>query len=83
MAHYKLKAIGGVNEHCYSRRGYQSYTDERGNWYSGWAGEGEKTLLTTLARHNEWNERDMPIFTKEFCEYLGYKREKYDTVEFI
>lgn len=79
MAHYKLREIGDA----YVGSGYKVYMDEAGEWYSGWVRSGELELLRTLASLTDDGERDMPIFTKEFCEYQGYKREQYDTVEFI
>lgn len=79
MAHYKLKAIGGSEKSC----GYWEYMDEQGRFYTAWHGQGELEVLRTLARLNWWGERDMPIFTKEFCEYQGCEREQYDTVEFL
>ena len=79
MAHYKLKEI--KEDYCPS--GYKLYEDQRGKLFSGCFWRGELELLQTLASLTEEGERDMPIFTKEFCEYQGYEREQYDTVEFV
>lgn len=79
MAHYKLKEIG----EDYYHSGYKLYEDERGELFSGCFWRGELELLRTLASLNWWGDRDMPIFTKEYCEYQGYEREQYDTVEFL
>lgn len=76
MANYKLKEIE-------RKGGYSYFEDEKGNIYSGWNGQGELGLLRSLAKLNDCQERDMPIFTKEYCEYEGYNRNQFDTVEFI
>lgn len=76
MAHYKLKKVGYEN-------GYSYYEDSKGLRYSAYTARSGTETLQTLAKLNWFGERDMPIFTKEYCEYQGYERKEFDTVEFI
>lgn len=32
---------------------------------------------------NDCGERDMPVFTKEYCEYEGIERDEYVTIEIV
>lgn len=77
---YNVKSVkDGYNET--KEHGYKLYEDEK-CYYSVWMRNGEPDP-TTWASLNRYGERDMPIFTREYCDYQGYDREGYDTVTII
>lgn len=74
---YKVTAVkDGHNEHKAS--GYKLFEDEH-RYYSAWMQNGTPDP-TTWASLNKYGERDMPIFTREYCEYQGYDRATFDTI---
>lgn len=69
----------GYNET--KENGYKLYEDGK-RYYSVWVRNGSPDP-TTWASLNRYGERDMPIFTREYCEYQGVERKEYDTVTII
>nr|DAK56070.1 MAG TPA: hypothetical protein [Caudoviricetes sp.]DAL96408.1 MAG TPA: hypothetical protein [Caudoviricetes sp.] len=69
----------GYNET--KENGYKLYEDEK-RYYSVWM-KNNIPDPTTWASLNRYGERDMPIFTCEYCDYQGWEREEYDTVTII
>ena len=77
---YNVKTVkDGYNE--IKEYGYKLYEDEK-HYYSVWLQNGEPDP-TTWASLNRYGERDMPIFTREYCKYQGIERKEYDTVTII
>lgn len=79
---YKVTAVkDGYNEH--TTHGYKLFEDAR-RYYSVWMRDGEpdNASWATLLPYHPY-ERDMPIFTREYCEYQGTPRDNYDTITII
>lgn len=74
---YRLKE---VKEDEYS--GYKVFEDDK-RYYSVYVKRNGQVDQTTWATLNKYGERDMPIFTREYCEYQGEEREIYDTVTIV
>ena len=74
---YKVTAIKDSHNE-YMTNGYKLFEDAR-RYYSVWMENG-KPDATTWATLNRYGERNMPIFTREYCDYQGTPRENYDTI---
>lgn len=74
---YRLKEVKG--KEC---DGYKVFEDDK-RYYSVYVEINGKINPTTWASLNRYGERDMPIFTREYCEYQGIERETYDTVTIL
>lgn len=76
---YKLTAVknGDNVPEC----GYKLFEDDN-RYYSVCMQDGTPDPAT-WASLNEYGERDMPIFTREYCDYQGYDRKIYDTVTIV
>lgn len=82
MGLLRLRRIHGTNYEIYNN-GYALYEDEAGLQYSAWIGRGDipdPRFWATL--DNDW-ERDLDIFTREYCEYMGIDRQEYTQIEII
>lgn len=80
---YKLKpVIDGENENKVN--GWKLYESERGTTYEVLMRNGtpDPTTWASLLPYYPF-ERDMPIFTREYCEYEGYDRPTFDTITII
>lgn len=77
---YNVKSVkDGHNET--KEHGYKLYEDEK-RYYSVWL-QNSGPDPATWASLNRYGERDIPIFTREYCEYQGIERKEYDTVVII
>lgn len=76
---YKVRAVkDGYNEH--KQHGYKLFEDDN-QQYSVWmrCGKPDNTSWATLLPYYPF-ERDMPVFTREYCGYQGTPRDHYDTI---
>lgn len=76
MKKLKLHLVGNDQQNS----GYKLFEDENGKLYSAFF-KNEEVMMETFATLNESGERDMPVFTKEYCEYEGIERDEYTTIE--
>lgn len=73
----KLKEVGRDERNC----GYKVFADNNGKHYSAFCSSGEEIMMRTFAVLNDSGERDMSVFTKEYCEYEGIERDEYVRIE--
>lgn len=79
---YRLKYAN--NPYLESRKGGKIYEDDN-RYYQVYLNADETPDNTTWASltNNYECERDMPIFTIEYCKYQGITRKEYDTITII
>lgn len=82
MGILRLKRVHGTDYERYNA-GYALYEDEVGRQYSGYVGRGNTPDPRFWATLNQYWERDLSIFTREFCEYQGIDRQQYTQIEII
>ncbi len=79
---YKVTAVkDGYNEH--KTDGQKLFENEKG-LFCAWMRNGKPDPREWKTVLPYWPfEPDMPIFTREYCEYQGVTRKSYDTITII
>ncbi len=78
---YKVTIAKGGDAYRNQNRGYELYEDDK-RYFSVFMRNGTPDPAT-WASLNRHLERDMPVFTREYCEYQGIDRKQYDTITII
>lgn len=78
---YKVRHVETAGAYQAQNRGYDLYEDDR-FYFSVFIKNG-KPDPTSWATINSHCERDMPIFTEEYCKHQGITRKEYDTITII
>lgn len=79
MGILRLKRVHGTDYENFNA-GYALYEDEAGRQYSGYVGRGNTPDPRFWATLNQYWERDLSIFTRE---YQGIDRPQYTQIEII
>lgn len=82
MGILRLKRVHGTDYENFNA-GYALYEDEAGRQYSGYVGRGNTPDPRFWATLNQYWERDLSIFTREYCKYQGIDRPQYTQIEII
>ena len=82
MGILRLKRVHGTGYENYNA-GYALYEDEAGCQYSAYVGRGNTPDPRFWATLNQHWERDLSIYTREYCEYQGIDRQQHTQIEII